>query len=246
MTLTIRQLKELIGTDAFIFPTESPANYPTFEDSDANYFTDYNANKEHFDAYFVRKYGDRCIDFYGDTEEDILEEWEEMTGAIHQLYLNSWARLYYALFINYNPIYNVEEHTTTTYGQHVTDTDIGKREHTEGAKERTFGSGTDTSTGERYAYDSSTWVNDNKTTDVTGQRVNNEASFKNEEAAAKDTVTSKQHVDSIDRAGNIGTVSATDLLEREERLRRGYSFFKNCFLTIVTEIGAYYECDSLY
>lgn len=245
-TLTIRQIKELIDTGAFVFPLEAPENYPTIEESDVNYFTDYNADKETFDAYFVRKYGDRLIDFHGETTEDIIEEWQEMINGIQLLYMNSWARLYYALFIDYNPIYNVEEHTTTTYGQHITDTDIGERSHTEGEKERTFGAGEDTQTSDHWAYDSNAYEHQDKTTDNTGERTNTEAEYTNTEAAAKDTVTSKEHIDKVDRVGNIGVVSATDLLDREEKLRRNYAFFKNCFLTIIQEVGAYYECDALY
>jgi hypothetical protein len=55
----------------------------------------------------------------------------------------------------------------------------------------------------------------------------------------------KQHTDTVDRTGNIGVVSATQLLNEEIKLRSRYSFWNNVFTTICEEIGAYYECDSL-
>ena len=55
-----------------------------------------------------------------------------------------------------------------------------------------------------------------------------------------DTETSKQHIDRIHREGNIGIKSASALAEEEILLREKQIFFKNIFLVITRELGAYY------
>lgn len=252
MQVQIKKLFDYLKEEdlPMLFPDNSgvyPVSYPTIEGNTSNFLTDYTADYEFFDHDFVHRFGERYIDLpYSDTlDSDAISEYYHEIYSILRVFIDSWARLYYALSIDFNPIYNVEEHTTTTYGQHVTDTDLGQRQHTEGNKSQTLGTGTDTSTAEKWAYDSLAFVNEAKQTDVTGSRTNTEASYTNTEAATKDTVTSKQHVDSVDRSGNIGTVSATDLLKREYELRRRLSFWDNLFTVIAEELGAYYECDSI-
>lgn len=244
MKKTIKELYNLIESPFVIDPTIT--GYPTIEGNESNFLTDYNTYKEDYDRFFVHEYGEMCVDLYSDNDSDAADEFKDELKSILRIYLDSWARLYYALNIDYNPIYNVEEHTETIYGQHVTDHELGQRQHTEGNKSRTFGQHDDTSTGSTWAYDSAAWVNHDKSVDNIGAQTNTEASYTNTDSAVKDTDTSKQHTDTVNRSGNIGIVSATELLEKEEKLRRSYSFFKNCFLTIITEVGGYYECDALF
>ena len=56
-----------------------------------------------------------------------------------------------------------------------------------------------------------------------------------------DTETSKLHTDTVDRSGNIGIKSASALADEETLLREKQIFFKNIFLTISREVGAYYD-----
>ena len=56
-----------------------------------------------------------------------------------------------------------------------------------------------------------------------------------------DTETSKLHTDQVDRSGNIGIKSASALADEEVLLREKQIFFKNIFLTISREVGAYYD-----
>lgn len=280
MKKTIKQLYTIVGSPFVMDPT---VTYPTIEGNTSNFLTDYATYKEEFDRYFLHEYGSRFVDLEAETDADAGEEWEDECKSILLIYLQSWARLYYALNIDFNPIFNVEEHTTNTYGQHVTDVDYAQRRITDaygqhqrtdqygatsesetiGAKETTNGAHTDGVTNYTVAFDSGTEKETGRSSDSVGAQTINEGSQSNSrtttvhsdthtdaaandthtEDAKKDTTTSKQHVDTIDRSGNIGTVSATDLLIREERFRRNYSFFKNCFLTIIEEVGAYYECD---
>ena len=56
-----------------------------------------------------------------------------------------------------------------------------------------------------------------------------------------DTETSKLHTDQVDRSGNIGIKSASALADEEILLREKQLFFKNVFLIISREVGAYYD-----
>lgn len=241
MTKSIRQLYNLIESPFLL--DGSVFEYPTIEGNTSNFISDYEADASYYDNYFIHEYGDRKVDLYAENDTDAIEEFTDELKSILRIYLDSWARLYYALSIDFNPIYNVEEHTETTYGEHTTDHSIGERRHTEGSKQKTFGGGTDTSTAYQVANDALTERETGKTTDQVAQRVNSELGYTNTEAAAEDSDTSLEHTDTIDRAGNIGTVSATELLDKEIRLRNSFAFFKSVFLTIITEVGAYYESD---
>lgn len=242
---TIKQLYNLIESP-FLISDNIPAEaYPEIEGNTSNFIEDYQTDRELYDPAFVHEYGSMYVDFDSDVDEEIAEEWfMEMTSTL-RLYVDSWARLYYALHIDYNPIYNVEEHTETTYGEHVTDTDIGERQHTEGEKSRTIGAREDSSTGSHWAMDSAAWNNTDKTTDNLGEQTNTEEEYTNTEAATTDTVTSNEHVDTVDRSGNIGVVSSTNLLKENIELYKNMAFFKNLFKVFIEELGAYYEYDSL-
>lgn len=241
-----------------------PVTYPAIEGNTSNFITDYQNDYTLFDHYFITHYGDRTVSLDVD-EEHVEEYWQETMYSILRIYLDAWARLYYALNIDYNPIYNVEEHTTTTYGSHDTDTKYAQDQTTDsfgehqttnsiGQKETTNGTRTDYTTDYSVSFDAATEKETGKTEDTIGAQTitegahtdtitNAAATDTHTRAGRTDTVTSKQHIDTVDRAGNIGVVSATQLLAEEEKLRRKQSFYNNCFLTIVEELGAYYECD---
>lgn len=242
---TIKQIYTILGGSPFLMSENMTAAYPEIEGNESNFITDYLESDELYDHAFLHEYGSMYVDFDSDVDEEIFEEWAmEMTATL-LLYLDAWARLYYALHIDYNPIYNVEEHTETTYGEHVTDTDIGERQHTEGEKSRTIGAREDSSTGSHWAMDSAAWNNTDKTTDNLGEQTNTEEEYTNTEAATTDTVTSNEHVDTVDRSGNIGVVSSTNLLKENIELYKNMAFFKNLFKIFIEELGAYYEYDSL-
>ena len=264
MKKTIKELYTLVGSPFVMDPT---VTYPVIEGDTSNFLEDYDDNKEVYDRYFVHEYGDRVVDLDAETNADAETEYLDQMKSILMIYLFSWARLYYTLNIPFNPIYNVEEHTTSTYGQHVTDNEYGQDRMTDaygqhqktdvyGNHSETIGQRSDSTTNYSVAFDSALERETGKTEDSMGAQTNTTLSYTDThtDAAAtdthtrdskKDTVTSKQHVDTIDREGNIGVVSATELLIQEERFRRNYSFFKNCFLTLIEELGAYYESTPL-
>lgn len=251
MQVTIKQMidylrNEMEAEQCIWEETDPPIfTYPTIEGNTSNFLTDYMTDAQWLDNEFRHHFGERYIDLESETMAEAWEEWYTEMYSILRVYLDSWARLYYALSIDFNPVFNVEEHTSTQYGQHVTDNELGQRQHTEGAKKRTIGAREDTTTDSSWAYDSNAWQNSSKSVDNAGQQIVDDDQYINTDASVKDTTTSKQHTDTVDRTGNIGVVSATQLLNEEIKLRSRYSFWNNVFTTICEEIGAYYECDSL-
>lgn len=247
MKKKIKQIKDLMYEDNELLLFQDPDlyPYPAIEGSDDNFISYYEDYGTDLDAYFVKEYGDRYVEYDVETDGDFLDAWQQDLYSTVLVYLDAWARLYYALNISYNPVYNVEEHTETIYGQHVTDNEIGARQHTKGSQSNTKGSETDTSTTSAVSIDAAQEKETGKQTDVYGQRSDTEGQRIDSDLAAKDTVTSKQHTDTVNRSGNIGVVSATELLSQEIAQKKRLSFFRNVFLVLVEEVGAFYEPDFL-
>lgn len=259
------KIKEVYNLVQSPFVLDTTMTYPTIEGNTSNFLTDYATNKEQFDAYFLKEHGKKLVDLESEEDADIILEWKALITSIQRVYLNAWAHIYYTLDIAYNPVYNVEEHTTTKYGQHETDVQYGQHEtemeygshvrtNAFGATQDTFGTHTDTSTDYSVAYDSGTEKETGKTSNETGQQINSSLAHTDTETSQKhtdtntsklhtDTTTSKQHTDTVDRTGNIGIKSATALATEEVFMREKQIFFKNIFLTISREVGAYYDCN---
>ena len=100
-------LKSKPDTDpGYLFHTN--LTYPTFPDNTSNFITDYQSNAASFNKYALLKRGDQVVKF---DEEDYEDGWDflsEVTEAVTDVHLESWARLYYALSLSYNPLYNVD------------------------------------------------------------------------------------------------------------------------------------------
>lgn len=249
MKKTIKELNAYIKSQAqnrqLLFRDSAGYLYPDIPDDEHNFIDDYNAAFELYDSYFVKEYGDRVVEYDAETMSSFFDAWFNDIVSTTYIYLDAWARLYYALNINYNPVYNVEENTKTTYGQHETDFMNAERQHTKGAQTDTVGGGTDTSTTANVATDSVEYKDSAKQTDVIAQRQNTEGQRVDTESTFTDTTTSKQHIDTVERSGNIGVVSATELLNQEIAQKKRLSFFRNIFLILVEEVGAYYEYNFL-
>ena len=259
------KLKELYKSTGmgspFLF--KSDFSYPDF--AETNFLTDYIAEASVYDNYFLKEHGAKLVDFDSDEAADIKSEWEDMLESIYTVYINAWAHIYDTLNITYNPVYNVEEHITTKYGQHETDVQYGQHEtdrqygqhETErqyGATSDTLGTHTDTATNYSVAMDDTVEKETGKVTDVIGAQTNTSLAHTDTETSKlhtdtetsklhTDTTTSKVHTDEVDRTGNIGIKSATALATEEVFFRERQIFFKNIFLTISREIGAYYDCN---
>ena len=216
-TLKIKDLFDIIGNPFVLDPTMT---YPTIEESDANFLEYYDTNKVNLDRMFIHDFGQRVIDFESDSDEDIADEWADEVKAVQQVYIENWARLWYALSEPYNPLYNVDGTEVTVYGLHQTD------------RSNTYTQHEDSSTQYSVAYDSALEKE-------TGKQVDNLG-------AHTDTGFDKslEHTDTVTRQGNIGVTKSTELLRDEMKLRTEISpFFKVIFQTMVEEIGAYYECN---
>lgn len=241
-TMKIKELYNLVESPFVLDPNMT---YPEIEGNESNFLTEYNTNKAEYDRYFLKEYGNKLVDVEGDTDADIILNWKAEIKAIQRIYLNAWAHIFYTLNIAYNPVYNVEEHTTSKYGEHETENQYGAHE-TEivyGATSDTLGTHTDTSTSFSVAYDSTQEKETGKVSDVIGAQTNSSLAHTdtNTSKLHTDTTTSKLHTDTVDRTGNIGIKSASALAEEEVMLREKMNFFKNIFLTIIREVGAYYD-----
>ena len=296
MEIKIKRLFALAGSP---FVLDTNMTYPEIEGDESNFLTDYNTNKAQYDRYFIKEHGEKTVDIDGITDEDIVTNWRNEIQAIQRIYLDAWAHIYYTLNIAYNPVYNVEEHITSKYGEHETEREYGEHEtemeygahETEmeyglhetdvqygqhetdtqyGATSETLGTHTDTRTDYMLSYDSATEKETGKTDNVIGSQTNTSLLHTDTETSKlhtdtttsklhkdtetsklhtdtttsklhTDTETSKLHTDTVDRTGNIGVKSASALAEEEALLRERQIFFKNIFLTISREVGAYYD-----
>lgn len=263
-TMTIKELyKEIIPLDdMYPFLFGSDWYYP--ESATNNFLEEYITNYELYDRYFIKEHGEKTIDlddYFGDPD-DISVSWFWEMASIYNVYVESWAKIYDTLNIAYNPVYNVEEHIVTEYGEHETEHEYGEHEtETEygqhetdmqyGATSDTLGSHTDTATEYSVSFDGTTEKETGKTSNVVGSQTNTSLLHTDTETSKlhtdtttsklhTDTDTSKLHTDTVDRTGNIGIKSATALATEEIFMREKQIFFKNIFLTISRELGAYY------
>lgn len=149
-----------------------------------------------------------------------------------------WGKLWSTLGLKYDPVANVEEHTTVTteYGEHVTDTDIGERTETTNIGERTettsIGKRSSNSSEDGYTYP---YENPDKQahkahnvfesgSEKATDSVTRESAEDNlHKSSATDKVTSHTHTDTVttDRKGNIGVKSSQSLVLEE----RGVALF---------------------
>lgn len=238
-TITLKELYKLVESP-FILPA-SISDYPVIEGNTSNFITSYNNQKEKYDRYFLKHYGNMSVDLEATDTEDIVDEFKDEVLGILYVYLENWARLFYALSLEYNPLYNVDGTETTVYGAHTSTFNEGQRQHIEGAKSRTSGQRSDTSTSYTVAFDSTTEKEDGKSSDVTGAQTNTEETYTNTDTHALDTTVSQTHTDTLTRQGNIGVTKSTDLLRDEVKLRQEFAFFDNLFKVMIENLGCYWE-----
>ena len=232
MEIKIKNLFALAGSP---FVLDTNMTYPEIEGDESNFLTDYNANKAEYDRYFIKEHGEKTVDIDGITDEDIVTNWRNEIQAIQRIYLNAWAHIYYTLNIAYNPVYNVEEHVTSKYGEHETEREYGQhqteteygqhetdRQYGEhetdveygqhetdtqyGATSETLGTHTDTKTDYMLSYDSATEKETGKTDNVIGSQTNTSLLH-------TDTETSKLHTDTT--TSKLHTDTETSKLHKD-------------------------------
>ena len=136
--------------------------YPTIKDNTTNFVRYYLDHFDKIDRAFYLRYAS-CEPVLMDeksTFPSIYNEWIENCNAFILYYMDSWARLFYGLNIDYNPIHNYDGIMTTTTK--------GKTEDTSGSDVTTLDYGQDKTTLE-YGKDKTTLeYGQDKTTDNIG------------------------------------------------------------------------------
>lgn len=260
--ITLKKImKSKPDTDpGYLFHTN--LTYPTIEDNESNFITDYQANAASYNGYAILKRGNQVIKV---DEEDYDPAWnylKEISGYITDAHLTEWARLYFALSLSYNPLYNVDGTTTraTTqkqrtdaYGAQSGSSTFGATDVTDvyGAKSATLGAHTDTQTNSSVSFDSQTEKETGQTQNAYGAQTNTELertdhhtslsrSDSHSEAAHSDTHTDAAFSETETRKGNIGVTMSQQLLEAEWEFRRK-SFFATIINQMLDECGFYYN-----
>lgn len=237
--ITLKKImKSKPDTDpGYLFHTN--LTYPTFEDNDSNFITDYQANAASYNGYAILKRGDQVIKV---DEEDYDPAWnylKEISGYITDVHLDSWARLYYALSLSYNPLYNVDGTTTreTTqrqrtdaYGAQSGTSVVGATSQTDnwgavsktdqfGNKSATIGAHTDTQTESSVSFDSGTEKETGQTQNSIGSQTNTEAAHTDthSELAKIDTHTGLARNDSHSENAHSDTHTDSAFTETETR-----------------------------
>ena len=205
--------------------------YPTIEGNTSNFITDYIAGADEFDLYAARKHGEKWFDgVIVESEDDIITEWNMATNASIMIHRDAWARLYYALSLKYNPIWNVDGTTTFEHGEVVRTDDIAERTDTTNL-DAIGGSNTDYAT----AYDSGTEKE-------TGKSEYSEDAKENSFTAGAhlDTYTTEEYTDTETRTGNIGVTQTQQMLNAEWEFRKK-SFFDYMIKIILKDCGCIYR-----
>lgn len=214
-------------------PLFSVANitYPDIEGNESNFLEDYSDLADSLDLYTVRMYGSRWFEgILSEELEDLTDEWDDTTEAVIIAHLDSWARLYYALSLKYNPLWNVDGKTTYLHGTKVREEDFAKR--TDLTKNPLHEVDT---TEYATAYNSGTESETGKVT--TSDKAHN---IEFESGTHKDTFTDQTYTDTETREGNIGVTSSMSLLSQEWEIRKN-NFFRTMIKTIIDECGCYYK-----
>ena len=98
-----------------LFEKVTGITYPTIEGNTSNFLTDYASMAPDLDRMFYIKYASMKPIIPEDNDEttaEYFDEWADCIRSVLSYYLDAWARLYYALSLQYNPIYNVDGETT--------------------------------------------------------------------------------------------------------------------------------------
>lgn len=200
-------------------------DYPAIPDNTSNFIEDYEASLS-YDNYAVYKRGSQVIDLDLEDESDLASEWYDIIEAITNIHLDSWARLYYALNLSYNPIWNVDGSTVTVKDAVENTIEYGEQEITAGTR-------SDSTTYHTMATDSSAEKETGKDEREIGQQINTAGEH-------TDTHNLGEQTETVTRTGNQGVTMTQQMLESEWNFRRK-AFFESVLNTMLDEIGFYYD-----
>ena len=245
MKKTLKQIiKETPTGESFYF-FDSDLTYPSPDpETNENFIDDYQDNASNYNLYAMLKRGNQVLDI----DEEMFEMLEvdnaadytmALSKAVTDTYLSSWARLYYALSLAYNPLYNVDGTTTKTiserertdsYGAQSGGQTIGaisasdihgakSKSDVWGAKSSTLGEHTDTQTNYSVSFDAGTEKETGKTSNLMGAQTNTEATYTDghTEQSYTDSHTEQARTDSHQEAAHTDKHTDAEYTETEER-----------------------------
>lgn len=225
-----KTLKEISKASAFtesnpFILLRSTSTYPTIASNESNFLEDYEDVADQVNLYAVHRRGSQLADLDFE-EEDLQIEWYDLIDAITTMHLDSWARLYYALSLSYNPIWNVDGTVVTERDEHENEMDYGQQTVTNGTR-------SDSTTYHSISYDSATEKETGKDEFSQGQQQNTIGTH-------KDTNTIGAEKETQTRSGNIGVTMTQQMLNAEWEFRKK-SFFETIINTVLDEVGFYYS-----
>lgn len=238
--------------------------YPVIEGNTSNFVSDYLSEYAYLDRLINFNYGDRTFEY--DSEDLMPGYWDDLVNSIVLKYIPSWARLYYALNENYNPLYNVDGTEVTTYGERTNTSNYGASTNTTeygdtsisvemGERNTTMVNGEVATNSIDYSmsYPNTTRhesgyneTGKGESTDTTKVETYTDTTTSDSHTdtftngAHTDTHQEVEHTDTIRRYGNIGVVSTTKLLEEQYAFYKR-AFWDDVFKTIMMEVGLFYE-----
>lgn len=240
-TWKLKDLYKGLGTSSLLFDSFLTPFYPDIEGNESNFLTDYATSHAVFDKAFTHKFGERVIDLEADTLSDAVTEFRGITSGVTMLNLSNWARLYYALSLDYNPLYNVDGLTTYTHGATSETYTFGKDKTTSqygatqdtvqygatedtteyGATSKTEGAHLVTDTDYVMSYDSATEKESGKQTHDNAAKTTTELLHTDTQSSIQhsDISSSLQHTDSTERDARSDGKSTTQYVDTE--LRQG-------------------------
>ena len=231
MTKSLKEIKKIIdegqGSSNTPFLLHTNVEYPTIADNTSNFLTEYMTNEDVYNNLIIRKRGSQLADFDDDDPlYDLYTDWYYLIESITTMHLESWARLYYALSLSYNPIWNVDGTVVIERGEHKNEMDYGQQQITNGTR-------SDFTTYHSVSYDSATEKETGKDEFSQGQQENTIGTH-------KDTNTIGAEKETQTRSGNIGVTMTQQMLNAEWEFRKK-SFFETILNTVLDEVGFYYS-----
>ena len=218
-TYKLKDLYKNIGTGSLLFDSYLSSYYPDITGNESNFLTDYNSAHSYFDKAFAHKFGERYIDLEAETIANAITEFKGIVSGVTLLNLSNWARLYYALSLDYNPLYNVDGLTTFTHGAQSETYTFGKDKTTNqfGATQDTmqYGATQDTTqygaTQDTMQYGATEDTTEYGATSRTeGQHTNTDTDY----AVSYDSATEKE---TGKHDHNLGSQTITELLHTDKQ-----------------------------
>lgn len=237
--------------------------YPTIEGNTSNFLTDYKNNYKKLDRMFNRFYGERT--YFMPLEDsasigDFYEDFHEMVNSILSMHLLDFARIYYALSKDYEPLWNKEGKETTQHSGFIsketgttTNTDtMAERNAEDTTKTGGLGSndsivkGVSDTINSSVPYDMHDFKDTDKTKTETTPTIT-KSNSKQEEYEDEHTTTHGKNVETTEKiettyGGNIGVTKTSELITDQFILYTQNNFWRDVvFKTIAEEVGAYYN-----